>query len=182
MVISWLYFLQKCTGPQVAGANLGGPVNCQLSVRNSFYTELRPLVLKQISYLVCPIKESVLAYFLRSEKQIQKNHSTVVDTKIIHRVGFSVWILVTCFELVRGLGKHNFLKSLFTFQSLVGQKSITHWKVLHTQMASMLATWTAVTMFRFQMVRRWDSSFKHLTWRGLIQDAGRNKYVWSSLF
>ena len=63
---------------------------------------------------------------MQSENRSKKNHSTVVDTKIIHRVGFSVWILVTCFELVRGLGKHNFLKSLFTFQSLVGQKSITH--------------------------------------------------------
>ena len=96
----------------------------KLSLSNSFYTELRPLVLKQFGHLVCPIKESVRAYFLQSEKKQQqkKKHSRVVDTKIIHRVGFSVWILVTCFELVRGLGKHNFLKLSIYFSVSCGSK------------------------------------------------------------
>ena len=53
---------------------------------------------------------------------IKKNHSKVVDTKIIHRVGFGVWILVTCFELVRGLGKHNFLKLSIYFSVSCGSK------------------------------------------------------------
>ena len=56
------------------------------------------------------------------KKKSKKTHSTVVDTKIIYRVGFSVWILVTCFELVRGLGKHNFLKLSIYFSVSCGSK------------------------------------------------------------
>ena len=67
-------------------------------------------------------KRKCKSLFSAERKKSKKNHSTVVDTKIIHRVGFSVWILVTCFELVRGLGKHNFLKLSIYFSVSCGSK------------------------------------------------------------
>ena len=67
-------------------------------------------------------KRKCKSLFAAERKKSKKNHSTVVDTKIIHRVGFSVWILVTCFELVRGLGKHNFLKLSIYFSVSCGSK------------------------------------------------------------
>ena len=39
-------------------------------------------------------KRKCKSLFSAERKKSKKNHSTVVDTKIIHRVGLSVWILV----------------------------------------------------------------------------------------